>query len=217
MRIVALADTHGMHYDVKVPDGDILIHAGDFCNHGVLSEVIEFNNWLRDLPHKMKVVIAGNHDVCFDKGCTGSSSVAKLLLSEALYLENSGYCGLEDNKEYFLWGSPMTPTFNDWAFMEDRDKIDRYWSMIPKKTDILVTHGPAYGVLDKVPLTYMSTHSVGCEGLLEKINKVKPKIHIFGHIHASYGITKIKDTVFVNCSICNEEYDIVNEPVVIDI
>jgi len=206
VKIVALSDTHGMHREVTVPDGDILICAGDITGRGTMLEVIDFNNWLSSLSHRTKIVIAGNHDEYLTKGRDQS----QILLDEAIYLENQQFYTPEGLS---VWGSPYTLRFMNWYFMEEESKINRYWEMIPKDTDILITHGPCFGILDELPLK----GHLGCEKLTERVKMVAPKLHIFGHIHGAYGVTKIEDTIYVNCSICNEGYLPVNKPVEIDI
>ena len=113
-----------------------------------------------------------------------------------------------------IWGSPVTPTFFNWAFNVDRGKaIEKYWNMIPIDTDILLTHGPVKGILDRT----ISDINAGCEDLLNTVKKVKPKFHLFGHIHEAYGKEKVKETTFVNGSLLNEKYELVNSPVEIDL
>ena len=139
IRIVCISDTHGQHAKLGVPDGDVLIHAGDFMAFGdTPKEIIDFNQWLGGQPHRHKIVIAGNHDWMFER----HPGAAKELLGNAIYLENSGteLAGLK------IWGSPVQPEFNNWAFNVARGAaIRRYWEMIPDSTDVLVTHGPPYG------------------------------------------------------------------------
>jgi len=139
IRIVCVSDTHFYHQQLELPDGDILIHAGDFMGFGDMEwHIAEFNQWLGRQPHSHKIVIAGNHDSMFES----SPGVARALLTNAIYLENSGV-ELEGLR---FWGSPVQPTFYEWAFKVDRgDPIRRYWDMIPAGTDVLVTTGPHSG------------------------------------------------------------------------
>ena len=109
----------------------------------------------------------------------------------------------------------MTMTFLNWAFMDSDDNLDRYhWSKIPKKTDVLLTHGPAHGYLD---IAEPQGDHLGSKTLARRIEKLKIPFVIHGHIHGGYGIQKIKDTTYVNCSVLNEDYEVVNQPVVIDV
>ena len=116
-----------------------------------------------------------------------------------------------------FWGSPITPTFLDWFFMAERgEEIRRYWNLIPKDTGVLITHGPPMGILDWVPRTY-GEHHIGCLDLFDIVTHIKPKLHIFGHIHYSCGKQKLQDTTFINASCINEEYEVVNKPIVVNI
>jgi predicted phosphohydrolase len=210
MRIVTLSDTHGMHDRVQLPDGDILIHAGDFMNGGLdVKEARRFFEWFEEQPHRHKVVIGGNHDVYFD---THSSIARRLVPTNIHYLEDSGL-ELEGLK---FWGSPVTPRFGiGWGFNRDRGfAINQHWRMIPEDTDVLITHGPPQGFLDQI---YEGEPGVGCEELRKAVDRIKPKYHIFGHIHAGYGVEMPGETMFVNAAICNEQYRPINQPIVIDL
>lgn len=210
LKVVCFSDPHGMHRQIEVPDGDLLICAGDITGWDRLDEIYDFNDWLYELPHKHKIVVAGNHDGCLEKaGC----ELASIYLSDAIYLENN-FCIIEN---YKIWGSPITPRFMDWHFMKDRgEEINKVWSQIHENTDILITHGPAWGILDEVRPAWKKGH-LGCYELGKKIAQIKPKLHIFGHIHDAYGTMKIENTTYINCSICTEEYEPANKPIVIDI
>ena len=208
VRIVCIGDTHGQHAKLSVPDGDILIHAGDFSAFGDTPvEIIDFNQWLGTLPHRHKVVIAGNHDWMFKR----HPGAARELLTNAIYLENSGteLAGLK------IWGSPVQPEFNNWAFNVARGAaIRRYWKMIPANTDVLITHGPAHGVLDTA---HPTTAHLGCEELAEAIQQIRPRLHVFGHIHGGQGQHNSDGTQYVNTSVVNEAYQLVYAPQVIEI
>ncbi|MDR3572289.1 MAG: metallophosphatase domain-containing protein [Anaerolineaceae bacterium] len=208
VRIICISDTHGQHAKLSVPDGDILIHAGDFAAFGDTPiEIIDFNQWLGTLPHRHKVVIAGNHDWMFER----HPDVARELLTNAIYLENSGteLVGLK------IWGSPVQPEFNNWAFNVARGSaIRRYWQMIPASTDVLITHGPPYGVLDTA---HPTTDHLGCEELAEAVQQIRPRLHVFGHIHGGQGQLNSDETLYVNASVVNEAYQLVYAPQVVEI
>ena len=206
MRIVLISDTHGLHRRVKIPDGDLLVHAGDLTNHGELEQVEDFNAWLGGLPHAHKIVIAGNHDFCFEK-----PDRASRLLTNATYLLDSETRagGLR------IWGSPWQPWFFDWAFnLERGPEIRAKWKLIPAGIDILVTHGPPAGFGDKT----VGGDFAGCTDLLDELRaRVRPRLHVFGHIHEGYGIFRDGSTTLVNASTCDIQYRAVNPPVVIDL
>jgi Icc-related predicted phosphoesterase len=195
MRIVCVSDTHNLHNKTKIPDGDIFIHAGDITAIGEKEIIIDFNNWLGQLPHKYKIVIAGNHDFCFEN----ESIETEKLLTNAIYLNDSGV----EIEGFSIWGSPISPISprfgGDWAFNIDRgQKIRNYWKLIPENTDILITHCPPFGILDMNDLG----DKEGCKDLLDLVqNKIKPTVHIFGHIHEAYGQIQVGQTKFINASI----------------
>ncbi len=207
-RIVTISDTHSRHRKIStMPEGDILIHSGDATNRGGIDEIADFNQWLGELPYQHKIFVAGNHDWLFER----SPQFAPTLMTNAHYLLDS-FIVVEGLK---IYGAPWQPRFFDWAFNLDRGAaIAEKWQMIPDDIDVLITHGPPYGILDEVP--YRHEH-VGCEELLPVVQRIKPRAHIFGHIHAGYGIAEQDGTKFVNASICNEAYQPVNAPIVIDL
>lgn len=209
MKIVFISDTHGQHRKLKnLPKADLIIHGGDVSKLGKAHEVEDFIHWFLRLDYAHKIFIAGNHDFYFED--YSPDFIQKKLTSNCHYLCNSGV-EIEGVK---IWGSPITPTFFNWAFNEDRGKaIEKYWNMIPVDTDILLTHGPVKGMLDRT----ISDINAGCEDLLNTVKKVKPKFHLFGHIHEAYGKEKVKETTFVNGSLLNEKYELVNSPVEIDL
>lgn len=188
MRIVCVSDTHGYHRRTAVPDGDILVHAGDVTSHGTLEDVEFFNEWLGTLPHAHKVVICGNHDFCFQE----SPSDARARITNATYLEDSG-CEIAGLKFY---GSPWTPLFFDWAFMLSEVELAAKWALIPSGLAVLITHGPPHGVLD---WTNRGEHA-GSLTLLPRVSEVKPRLHVFGHIHEAAGRADIDGTIFLNAS-----------------
>lgn len=204
LRIVCISDTHERDY--SVPDGDVLIHSGDLTFHGGVEELhIELDR-LNSFPHKHKILVSGNHDWGFQN----QYHKVALFLGPITYLENEGL--IIDNLTF--WGSPWQPAFCNWAFNLPRGgPLRRIWAKMPDKLDVLITHSPPGGILDLVP----GAGHVGCMDLRERVDKVKPKLHIFGHIHCAYGQYKTKDTHFINASVCNEKYQPVNLPIVVDL
>lgn len=173
---------------------------------GSREEIIRLNHWLGTLPHKYKIIIAGNHDWLFQK----KPELARSLITNAIYLEDSKAeaMGLE------IYGSPWQPEYMSMAFNLPRGRaLAQKWAMIPTGIDILITHGPPYQVLDEVP----NGERVGCEALLDAVRRVRPRLHIFGHIHHSYGQLKADSTEFANASICDESYVPANPPLVFEL
>ncbi len=198
MRLVIISDTHGRHDLIgNLPDGDVLVHAGDFMNSGLYAEeIISFNRWLGEQPITQRVVCGGNHDRLFQH----APQQARALLTNALYLENSGVS--IDGVSF--WASPYTPIFLNWAFMYPRGPAaNQYWDQIPADLDVLITHGPPYGILDQ---TAPGGEHLGCVELLKAVQAKKPKIHIFGHIHGGAGTFENGDTRFINAAYLNERY-----------
>lgn len=203
MKIVAISDTHGLHWKVTVPPGDILVHAGDITKQGEIDQVKDFNKFLGSLPHPHKIVIAGNHDFCFERDPERSASE----LTNCIYLKDQQV----DIEGIRFYGSPWQPWFYDWAFNLRRGpEIRAKWDLIPDSTDVLITHGPPQGHGDKT----CRGEEVGCRDLLEVIEQIRPRVHIFGHIHEGAGVTSDGKTEFINASICNLRYQPVNPPVV---
>lgn len=203
MRLVCFSDTHGRHGDIKIPEGDVLIFAGDFTpGTDFKRETLEsFLRWFELLPHKYKILIGGNHDRVLERIDTS-------LLSSIHYLEDSSI-SIDGIKFY---GSPWTPKFFNWAFMLPRDGVEirRKWRAIPQNTDVLITHGPPYSVLDYSK----GAGSIGCRDLYGHIRDLNLKAHIFGHIHEGYG----RRNNSYNVSICGKRYDNpLNKPTVIDL
>jgi predicted phosphohydrolase len=205
MRIIALSDSHTLHQRVKVPDGDVLVFAGDMGGHGDLWELVSFNKWIGELPHRHKIVIAGNHDFIFER----QHQLAVDTLTSAVYLQDSSIT--IDGVSFY--GSPWQPEFCQWAFNLPRsgEQLNLCWSKVPTGVDVLITHGPPNGILDTV-----RGHHVGCEILRVALKRIRPKIHIFGHLHDGYGRDEVDGTVFANVAICDESYDPVNRPQVIE-
>jgi len=204
VRIVVISDTHARHARLTVPPGDILAYAGDLTNHGALEDVVAFDRFLAALPHRHKLVIAGNHDFCFER----QPEAARAALRHATYLEDDAIT-LEGIRFY---GSPWQPWFWDWAFNLHRGPpIRAKWELIPDDTDVLITHGPPLGYGDRV----RGGGRVGCQDLLERVQQVKPRYHLFGHIHEDYGVSSDGTTTYVNASICDLAYRPRRSPIVV--
>lgn len=207
MRIVCVSDTHSLHDEVPVPDGDLLIHAGDHCNRGTQSEVKRFDAWLAKLSHRHKVFVAGNHDWPWEKQARYAPMWIK---SGAIYLRDKAVTidGLK------IYGSPWQPEFCNWAFNLPRGRMLAHkWEEIPDDTDILVTHGPPLDILDR----NRGDDRTGCADLLLAVKRVRPRLHVFGHIHDGYGQLEQDGTLFVNACALDYDYEPVNPPIVIDL
>lgn len=200
MKITFISDTHWLIKDKNtrddltsmLPGGPILVHAGDVSGRGTAGEIREFLDWFSTLPYMHKILIAGNHDFLFE---TMPDTAAKILAEYpgVTYLNDSGVT-IEGIK---FWGSPVTPWFHNWAFNRLANEIGRHWDLIPDEVDVLITHGPPHGILDE---TVREGLNVGCPLLLKKVKEIKPKVHVFGHIHEARGVHEEDGTTFINAS-----------------
>ena len=208
-KIVVISDTHGKESWLDLPKCDILIHCGDF-HITSRSELDYANYWFKNQNADIKLFSAGNHDTFLEE--IGKDK-CKELLTHVRYLENETI-EVEGLKMYF---SHHTPFFNSWAFMYPRRSLDakRIWEKIPYGLDFLITHGPAYQILD---YSKFENKSVGCEVLQREIFKKQPSTHLYGHIHENGGQhINTSGIDFYNCSVLNGEYKLVNQPTVIEV
>jgi Icc-related predicted phosphoesterase len=212
MKITLISDTHNKHNQVTatLPSGDLILHAGDATSMGYKHELQQFMKWYNNLDYTHKIFIAGNHDWGFQE----DPEMTKELLE---FYNKVTY--LQDNTTEIdgvkIYGTPWQPEFYGWAFNLPRMgwELEQKWADIPLDTDILVTHGPAWGHLDTVK--GMSV-PLGCELLTERIKVVKPKIHVCGHIHTGYGYKFDGDTHFFNAAVLDEQYTFTQKPFTFD-
>lgn len=189
MRIVAVADTHTFEADLGVlPDGDVLVHAGDLMRAGTLDELDGVAAWIRAQPHRHKIVVAGNHDWCF---VHERARACALLGPGVIYLEDQG----ADIEGVRFWGSPWQPAYNEWAFNLPRGRpLAEKWAQIPDGIDVLITHGPPEGIGDGTSVG--GRH--GCADLLAAVRRARPALHMFGHIHQDGGFWQRDEIAFAN-------------------
>jgi 3',5'-cyclic AMP phosphodiesterase CpdA len=186
--IVSISDTH--RSQPEVPDGDLLLHAGDLTNHGTFAELQEQLDWLASLPHRHKVVIGGNHDSLLDPGYvarfpdrsyeTEGRTGADLNWHDLIYLNNTSVT-LEfhgGSRKLSIFGSPWTRQYGSFAFQYPTTR-DVWTNSIPSGTDVLLTHGPPKGFLD--------LGGKGCPYLAREVSRARPRLVVFGHIHAGRG------------------------------
>lgn len=213
MKICHISDTHGVYFK-KLNPGDILIHSGDGLLFGDLNEIHRFAAWFAEQDYKVKIFVPGNHDKVFQDMSELCEAMMKkvgvtVLINRAIDLRTQGY-------PLNIWGSPYTPEFNNWSFMLPEHKLEALWDTIPRDTDIVVTHGPPYSVLDNCrnPDDNIVEYA-GSESLLYAIQRIKPRFHLFGHIHVARGTcyaTLDTPTHFFNSSLVNDELNVVSEP-----
>ena len=223
MKLTFISDTHAKHNQLNgdLGSGDILIHAGDFMTSGYsIHEARDFFAWFDSIQgYDAKIFIAGNHDRVMQnypekmRGDLTAYKSIDYLEDEQLTLYYDGVNGDEPENNIRIYGSPWQPEFFNWAFNLPRNGpgLAAKWEAIPANTDILITHGPAWGFCDTVE-GRRDTH-LGCELLAERINVIKPKIHVCGHIHSGYSYTFNNGTHYINASVLNERYAYTNKPV----
>lgn len=209
MKLVCISDTHGDHSQVHLPDGDVLIHAGDITGHGTERDFIDFLEWFDSHPHEHKLFVAGNHDLYLES--SADSAMRHVKNTRVVWLNDTGV--VIDGVQF--WGSPITLRFHDWAFMRNPGSdIRQHWDLIPSNTQVLITHGPPFGILDHVKRLDGSEEQTGCPQLLDTILNTQVQTHIFGHIHEEYGSFHQDGVDFLNVSTMNQVYKIANQPVV---
>lgn len=209
MRTWHISDTHMNHDQLIVPEGvDMVIHSGDASNwqdpFRNESELRSFVDWFAALPIPHKVFVPGNHDTSLEKGLVSRKLIEDLGI-HLLINDEVSIGGLR------IWGSPFTPRYGDWSYMRARGTINRIWDTIPEGLDILVTHGPPYGVLDATYNIQSRVEMVGCSALRKRVAKVAPRFMMFGHVHSTDDIRNAGTrtvsglpTTFSNGSCCDD-------------
>ena len=195
MKILHISDTHGKHHLLKdLPPADIIVHSGDVSEDGTDCEVLSFLEWFCNLEYPYKIFVAGNHDLCLD------GEQIEGLPDNCFYLCNSGV----EIGDVNFFGIPY--------FLSNELNGDtaQLMAKIPQNTDVLITHRPPYGILD-----FDKGYNFGCVDLRQAIPKISPKYHLFGHVHAGYGIEKLQHTTFVNASLVRKN-KIVNKPFLLE-
>ena len=217
--ITIISCTHNKHKQLNLDliESDIVIHAGDISSVGRQHEVHNFLKWFSGIPAKHKIFIAGNHDWLFAWSTKDQIKDILQLYPSVTYLQDESI--IIDGLKFY--GSPWQPEFNNWAFNLPRNgkELEEVWNKIPLDTDILITHGPPYGILDTTGLDW-NIGNLGCKKLLQRVHKVKPVIHCFGHIHGGHGTSQLHnqgiDTEFINGSVLGEDYQYKNIPIVFE-
>ena len=207
MRIVIISDTHGRHSELGTLSGDVLIHCGDFCdgynNDGHV--IPQIDQWFGRQDFERILCIGGNHDFI----AQSRRSAGEPVFQNAIYLEDDVY----RFNDVTFYGTPWLPDLDGWAYFLSDDQRQSKWSLIPRDTDVLITHTPPFGVLDKP----RSGRSIGCPFLAAEISHLQPKLHCFGHVHASFGQCVRSMTTFVNAAMVDSQYEIRRSPVLVNL
>jgi Icc-related predicted phosphoesterase len=211
MKICIISDTHTKHKLIGIEkyEADVLIHCGDMTGNGGIQAITQFMEWFSSLEQfKHKIVIAGNHDWLFERANLRAREVVP---DNVVYLEDEEV--VIDGVKFY--GTPVQKHFCNWAFNRYEQKMAQHWAAIPDDTDVVITHSPPYMIGDYVP------HSMQHEGspslYKEIVERIRPKIHCFGHIHEGYGLKIIDDIKFINASCLDGDYMAVNNPFIVEI
>ena len=219
MKIVAISDTHGKWHKHEIPECDLLISAGDYSFKGEHHMVRDFHAWLNKQPAKHIISVQGNHEKLVEADFNGCKAMALEKCPRVHFIDE----GLVEVDGVKVWCSAITPWFHNWAWNRDLGpEIQQHWDLIPNGIDVLVTHGPPHGILDAVikfngQKCEYEEENCGCPQLLNKVLEVKPKVHIFGHIHEGYGTLTRDGVLFINASICDQDYRPINKPTIFSI
>lgn len=210
MKICIISDTHNKHKRLgTLLEADVIIHCGDMTSMGHSHEITEFMKWFSGLNQfKYKICVAGNHDWLFD---TNRLIAREKVPSNVIYLEDQEKI-IEGVKFY---GTPVQLPFMNWAFNKPEERLIPHWQAIPDDTDVLITHQPPYSIFDWS--IYDKIHTGSPSLYKEVVERIKPKLHCFGHIHSGYGIKVIENTTFINASNLDEDYMCVNNPIIFEI
>jgi Icc-related predicted phosphoesterase len=219
MRITVISDLHTKHGLIPLtdlPGGDLIICAGDIMNSGYnKNDILDFCTWFHSLEqYDKKIFIAGNHDRMFENHPEGVEELLNIYF-DIDYLQDEAYdlYDMDTDTSTKIYGSPWQPEFYAWAFNLPKNSLQlaAKWEAIPDNTDILITHGPAFGTLDTV--AGRPWDNLGCELLAQRIEVIKPKIHVCGHIHSGYGYVFKDGTHFFNAAVLDEQYEYTQKPI----
>lgn len=215
MRLICVSDTHNKIHRLTIPDGDLFIHCGDAVNHWTSDrDLIRFNEFVGRLPHRYKIFVSGNHCITLNPNDRQRS---ERILSNMIYLQDE----LINVEGLLIYGTPWRPRrgclYRSEGFGYDVQRIrEEKWSLIPSSIDILLTHCPPYSIRD---YSHLYGDRLGCAHLLDEIlQRIHPRLHLFGHIHDSFGISLFKDEqqdiLFANVAM--KSHRRMNQPIVID-
>ena len=207
--LVVISDTHGMHQSLVLPEGDVLIHCGDFSKYGSREEAERFAEWFEAQEHPCKILVPGNHDWSFFNHEDETRSYFEdthILIDQGVEL-----CGM------WFWGFPWTMWCGDCAYLLQPGFNEQLkTNLIPEEIDVLISHGPPREVLDLVHNHEYPEHC-GSEWLRKRVVEIQPDVHVFGHIHEGYGQEQVGKTLFVNAAVLDERYQLTNQPQVISL
>lgn len=187
--------------------GDVLIHCGDFCN-GYQNDghsIAEIDRWFGMQQFELILTIGGNHDFLAESLFERSETV----FENASYLVDTEYI----HKGVTFYGSPWLPDLDGWANYLPDKKRQKKWERIPASVDVLITHTPPFGILDRP----RSGRQIGCKSLRSAVDRVRPQVHCFGHVHASPGRISKAGTEFINATVINSDIEVCYGPRVVEV
>jgi len=200
-----VSDTHRKHREVTIPHCDILIHCGDFCSfqRAEIPTLDDADSWFAESPANQVVCIGGNHDFALQH--------REFEFSHARFLEDE----LVEIDGLRIYGTPWCPYLSGFAYYATSDELLEHWKQIPSGIDILITHTPPFGLLD---LPTSGTINLGCPHLREELKRIRPRLHVFGHVHASHGILETSGTLYINAAIVGgPDFDVRHRPTTIKV
>lgn len=207
MRLVVISDTHCQHEWLGDLEGDVLIHCGDSRNGFSRSagDLESLDRWFGRQRFELILCIGGNHDFELESRV----GQGKRVFENATYLQDASH----EHRGVTFYGAPWTPDLPGWAFYLDTVGLRSKWAQIPRGTGVLITHIGPHGILDRNRLG----RSFGCPALLDRLAAVRPRLHAFGHNHASAGTALVDGTLHVNAAMVDSQYQVARSPYLFDI
>ena len=202
MRLTIISDTHNEHHKLGKLQGDVLIHCGEMFTLANRANYVieEMDEWFGEQKFELILCTGGNHDVALQDRLLKTSKPFK----NAIYLQDESY----EYRGTKFYGSPWVPDLYRHAFYQDEQQLAMKWAMIPSDTDVLITHTPPADILDRSSRGL----DLGCGKLAGELERVCPKLHCFGHVHASSGQLMREGTHYVNASSVDSQFKLARPP-----
>ncbi len=207
MRLTIISDTHRRHDELGTLSGDVLIHCGDMFDlfERNSSDRDDIDRWFSRQRFDVILCIGGNHDHLLAHRGHGAGQPFR----HAIYLEEQTLV----HKGIAFYGTPWVPLLQGHAFYASEDELKEKWSRIPAATDVLITHTPPAGILDRSS----RGQDFGCRHLARCVTRIAPRVHCFGHVHSSGGVREAGGTTYVNASSVDRPHNALRHPVQIDV
>ena len=206
--VLPLSDTHGHERELELPPCDVVVHTGDVApGVGKLQDFTLFLRWFQSLDVEHKVFVPGNHDFA----CQEQEALCRQLCRDAgvHFLVHEPLTLTVGTRRLEIFGSPWQPWFHDWAWnIRSEERRAQLWAQVPESTQLLLTHAPAYGLLDQTE----EGSAVGDAALAARLLQLPSlEAHVFGHIHESSGSRSVPreglpSYLAVNASVCTRRH-----------